>query len=420
MQSKTRMTVAIDRADCERLDAADPLAHARARFRVPQSVIYLDGNSLGALPVTTPARIAEVTEKEWGEDLIRSWNTHDWIGLPAKIGARIAPLIGAEIGDVIAADSTSINLFKLAAAGLHLNAPRRVIVSERGNFPTDLYVLQGLQDMLGGAVELRLVAREEISSALDENVALLVLTHIHYRTGALHNMRALNDAAHAAGALALWDLSHSAGAVELFLDRDGADLAIGCGYKYLNGGPGAPAFLYVARRHQPQLCQPLCGWMGHAAPFDFGDMYKPAEGILRTLCGTPSVLAMAALEEGVATFDGVAMREVRDKSKALGDLFLSLVKSRCAEANFEIACPRDAGLRSSQVSLRHRAGYAIVQALIAQSVIGDFRAPDILRFGFAPLYTRHVDVWDAVDRLATIVREEHWRDKRFQTRAAVT
>jgi kynureninase len=412
--------VSITRADCERLDAEDLLAHARARFRLPDSIIYLDGNSLGALPAATPGRLAEIVEKEWGEDLIRSWNAHDWIGLPGRIGAQIAPLIGAETDEVIAADSTSVNLFKLAAAGLRLNAPRRVILSERGNFPTDLYVLQGLEDMLDSAVELRLVTCDEIASALDESVALLVLTHIHYKTGQLHDMRVLTEAAHRRGALALWDLSHSAGAVELFLDRDGADLAIGCGYKYLNGGPGAPAFLYVARRHQQHLQQPLSGWMGHAAPFEFGDSYRPAEGIARTLCGTPAVLAMAALAEGVATFDGIAMRDVRNKSKALGDLFLALVKMRCAGAGFEIACPLDADRRGSQVALRHAEGYAIVQALIAHGAIGDFRAPDILRFGFAPLYTRYVDIWDAVERLAAIMGQESWRGARYQTRAAVT
>lgn len=412
--------MSITRADCERLDAEDPLAHVRARFRVPEFVIYLDGNSLGALPVAAPARLAEVIETEWGEDLIRSWNRHDWIGLAARIGARIAPLIGAEGDEVIAADSTSVNLFKLAAAGLRLNAPRRVILSERGNFPTDLYVLQGLADLLGDRVELRFVEREEITSALDESVALLVLTHIHFKTGELHDMAAVTEAAHSKGALVLWDLSHSAGAVELSLGRDGVDLAIGCGYKYLNGGPGAPAYLYVARGHQQNLRQPLSGWMGHAAPFELSDDYRPADGILRTLCGTPAVLAMAALEQGIATFDGVAMRDVRNKSKALGDLFLALVKSRCADRGFEIACPRDSNLRGSQVALRHAEGYAIMQALIARGVIGDFRAPNILRFGFAPLYTRYVDMWDAVDQLADVMSEESWRDARFQTRAAVT
>ncbi len=410
----------MDRADCERLDAEDPLAHARARFRIPDSVIYLDGNSLGALPVSTPRRLADIVDKEWGQDLIRSWNAHDWIGLPARVGAQIAPLIGAGRNEVIAADSTSVNLFKLAAAGLRLNAPRRVILSERGNFPTDLYVLQGLADLLGGAVELRMVEREEIISALDETVALLVLTQIHYKTGAMLDMRRISEAAHAKGALVLWDLSHSAGAIELFVARDGADFAIGCGYKYLNGGPGAPAFLYVAERHQQHLRQPLSGWMGHAAPFEFSDFYRPADGITRALCGTPAVLAMAALKEGVATFDGVAMRDLRDKSKSLGDLFLALVELECPGAKFEIACPRDADARGSQVALRHPDGYAIIQALIARGVIGDFRAPDILRFGFAPLYARFVDIWDAVDRLAKIMRDQSWRDPRYQARAAVT
>jgi kynureninase len=410
----------IERVDCDRMDAEDPLAHARERFRIPEYLIYLDGNSLGALPAATPLRLAQVVEKEWGENLICSWNVHDWIGLPQRIGDGIARLIGAEDGEVIAADSTSINLFKLAAAALRLNAPRRVIVSERGNFPTDLYMLQGLKGLLGGAVELRLVAPEEIFSALDESVALLALTHIHYKTGALHDMRALTQAAQAAGALTLWDLSHSAGAIELFLDRDEADFAVGCGYKYLNGGPGAPAFLYVARQHQEHLQQPLSGWMGHAAPFAFGDDYRAADGMSRTLCGTPAVLAMAALAEGVATFDGVAMHDVRSKSKALGELFLALVDFRCGAAGFAIACPRDADVRGSQVALRHTEGYAIVQSLIAQGVIGDFRAPDILRFGFAPLYTRYVDVWDAIDRLAGIMTEGTWRDERFRNRAAVT
>lgn len=274
--------------------------------------------------------------------------------------------------------------------------------------------------MLRGAVELRLVARDKIASALDDDVALLVLTHAHYKTGALHDMRALTQAAHGAGTLMLWDLSHSAGAIDLFLDRDQVDLAVGCGYKYLNGGPGAPAFLYVARRHHQQLRQPLSGWMGHAAPFEFGDEYRPAPGITRALCGTPAVLAMVALAEGVATFDGIAMREVRAKSSALGDLFLSLLEARLAGAAFEVICPRDANARGSQVALRHPHGYAIVQALIARGVIGDFRAPDILRFGFAPLYTRFVDVWDAIDRLASLMRDETWRDARFASRAAVT
>lgn len=295
-----RLPDTITREACEGMDRADPLAHARSRFILPDGVIYLDGNSLGALPASVPDRIADVIAREWGRDLVRSWNTNGWIALPARIGGRIANLIGAEPDEVIAADSTSVNLFKLAAAAARAQAPRQVVLSERGNFPTDLYVLQGLETLLDGALTLRLVAREEIAHALSTDVALLVLTHAHYQTGELHDMRALTSAAHAQGALVLWDLSHSAGAMELFLDRDCVDLAIGCGYKYLNGGPGAPAFLYVARRHHDRLRQPLSGWMGHAAPFDFVDRYAPASGTAQYLCGTPTVLGMAALAEGLA------------------------------------------------------------------------------------------------------------------------
>jgi kynureninase len=321
---------------------------------------------------------------------------------------------------VIVADSTSVNLFKLASAALRHQAPRRIVLSERGNFPTDLYVLQGLEHLLDGKISLRLVEHEHIARAIGNDVALIVLTHVHYKTGEVHDMRAITKAAHDAGALVLWDLSHSVGAVELFLDRDEVDLAIGCGYKYLNGGPGAPAFLYVARRHQENMHQPLSGWMGHAAPFDFVDDYAPAPGIARQLCGTPAVLSMAALAEGVATFDGIAMAAVREKSRRLGNLFLDLIGQRCPDAGFEIACPRDADRRGSQVALRHAHGYEIVQALIARGVIGDFRAPDIFRFGFVPLYTRYVDVWDAADRLAAIMADASWREERFRVRAAVT
>ncbi len=408
------------RDNCLKLDVDDPLAFARARFRIPDGIVYLDGNSLGALPVTTAARVADVIGREWGGDLIRSWNKADWIGLPLRVGKRIAPLIGAGEDEVIAADSTSVNLFKLAAAALKHQSPRRVILTERENFPTDQYVLQGLDSLLGSAVELRTVAREELLEALNEDVALLALTHIDYKTGAIHDMATISAAAHKVGALALWDLSHSAGAVELSLNRDGADLAIGCGYKYLNGGPGAPAYLFVARHLQEKLVQPLSGWMGHAAPFDFSDRYSPASGMLRFLSGTPVVIGMAAFEEGLKTFDGISMRDVQAKARALGDLFLSLVEEQCSDAGFIIGCPRDSSKRGSQVCLRHSEGYAIMQALIAGGVIGDFRAPDVMRFGFAPLYTRYVDVFDAVAKLADIVHREVWREERYRISAAVT
>jgi len=412
--------MAIERADCVARDATDRLAHARKRFLIPEALIYLDGNSLGALPASAPARLANVIAHEWGQDLIRSWNANDWIGMPARLGERIALLIGAAADEVIVADSTSVNLFKLAGAALRLQKPRRVIITESGNFPTDIYVLQGLEELLGGMVALRTVERKDVCNALDQDTALVVLTHVQYKSGVMHDMATLNRAAHAAGALVLWDLSHSAGAMELHLDRDQTDFAIGCGYKYLNGGPGAPSFLYVARRHQTASHQPLTGWMGHAAPFEFGDRYRPAPGMARYLCGTPGILGMAALAEGVATFDGIAMGDVREKSMTLGDLFLSLVETGCAKAGFEVACPTDAQLRGSQVALRHPHRYPIMQALISAGVIGDFRAPDILRFGFTPLYTRYVDIWDAVVRPAKIVAADIWQETRFQARAAVT
>jgi kynureninase len=412
------MTIAY--ADCAALDSRDTLAHARGRFFVPDNVIYLDGNSLGALPRSTLPRLVQVVDREWGDDLIRSWNKNDWIGLPVRLGGHLAPLLGAEPGEVIVADSTSVNLFKLAAAAVRLMSPRRVILTERSNFPTDLYVLQGLEEMLNGAVTLRMVARDELEQSLDEDVALLALTHVDFRTGELHDMRRLTHAAHAAGALAIWDLSHSAGAMQLSLGADDVDLAIGCGYKYLNGGPGAPAYLFVARHHQAAFRQPLSGWMGHAAPFDFTDRYRPADGMASMLCGTPPVLSMAALEEGLKTFDGINMCRVREKSAALGDLFLSLAETRCADSGFGVASPRDSHSRGSQISLTHPEGYAIMQSLIEQGVVGDFRAPDILRFGFAPLYTRYVDVWNAVERLASIMAGETWRQERFHARAAVT
>uniref|UniRef100_UPI0026ED9A63 kynureninase n=1 Tax=Phenylobacterium aquaticum TaxID=1763816 RepID=UPI0026ED9A63 len=296
---------------------------------------------------------------------------------------------------------------------------RKVILSEPGNFPTDLYVLQGLA-AFAGDVELRTVPADQIAEALDDSVALLLLTQVHYKSGRLHDMAALTARAHEVGALALWDLSHSAGALAVDMNGCGADLAVGCGYKYLNGGPGAPAFAFVARRHHEAFRSPLSGWMGHARPFEFVDAYEPGQGLARALCGTPPVLGMTALEAALEAFDGVDMGQIRAKSMALGDLFLELVEQRCAGHGFEIACPRDARARGSQVALAHREGYAIMQALIAREVIGDFRAPDILRFGFTPLYVRHVDVWEAVERLVQVMESGQWREARFHQKAAVT
>lgn len=407
----------LSREDCLDLDRADPLASRRDLFDLPEGVIYLDGNSLGALPRSVGPRLQAAVAREWGGDLIKSWNTADWISLPRRVGAKIAPLIGAGADEVIAADSTSVNLFKLAAGALKLRPDRRVILTEPGNFPTDLYILQGLRDFLGD-VELRVVEAGKIAEALDESMALLLLTHVHYKTGAIHDMAGLTARAHAVGALALWDLSHSAGALPVDLLGAGADLAVGCGYKYLNGGPGAPAFLFIAQALQAQFRTPLSGWMGHAAPFAFSDEYEPAEGVLRGLCGTPSVLGLTALETALGAFEGVDLAELRAKSMRLGDLFLDLALERCE--GFGLGCPRNAASRGSQVALTHEHGYPIMQALIERGVIGDFRAPDVLRFGFTPLYLRYVDVWDAVDRLAAVMASGEWRQARFNEVSAVT
>jgi len=407
----------LSRADCEALDRADPLAGRRALFHLTPGQIYLDGNSLGALPRAVKPRLDAAVQAEWGRDLIKSWNTADWINLPARVGARIAPLIGAAPDEVIAADSTSVNIFKLAAGALKLRPGRKVIVTEPGNFPTDLYILQGLRDLMGD-VELRVVEPGGLEAALTDDVALLLLTHVHYKTGRVHDMARLTAQAHAAGALALWDLSHSAGALAVDLNGCGADLAVGCGYKYLNGGPGAPAFLFIAKPLQAKFQSPLTGWMGHTAPFAFGDDYAPAKGVLRGLCGTPSVLGLTALEAALSVFDGVDMADIRAKSMALGDLFLDLVLARCPE--FGLGCSRDARQRGSQVALTHPHGYPIMRALIDRGVIGDFRAPDVLRFGFTPLYVGYADVWDAVEILADIMANEQWREARFHEIAAVT
>lgn len=422
----------LTRQDCEARDRADPLAPLREQFVLPEGVIYLDGNSLGVLPRATPARIREVVECEWGQDLIRSWNTAGWIHLPHRVGAKIARLVGAEAGELTAADSTSVNLYKVLVAASRLaqaDAPeRRVILSERSNFPTDLYIAQSVAQELRWALEL--VEADEIEARLGPDVAVLMLTHVNYRTGRMHDMAVLTRRAHETGALAIWDLAHSAGAVPVDLKGCDADFAIGCGYKYLNGGPGAPAFVWVHPRHADRFWQPLAGWMGHASPFEFTPDYKPAAGIARYLCGTPPILSMAALECGVDTVLAAeplgGMAALREKSLALTQLFMDLVEERCAGHGLALVSPREDALRGSQVCLtREEGGYAIVQALIARGVIGDFRAgdarmPDILRFGFTPLYCRHVDVWDAVEHLRAVLESGEWRRPEFNQRHAVT
>ena len=400
------------------LDAADPLAAFRDRFELPERVIYLDGNSLGPVPKQTPARIAEIVANEWGVSLIRAWTDHDWIGLPLRVGAKIGRLIGGALDSTVVADSTSVNLFKALTAALEMRPGRQTILTETGNFPTDLYIAQGLTALLGRGHVLR--RADDPMQALGPDVAVLMLTHVNYRSGAMHDMAAMTRAAHDAGALALWDLSHSVGAVPLKLANDDVDLAVGCGYKFLNGGPGAPAFLYVAPRLHAAFRSPLTGWLGHAEPFAFDPEYRPAEGIARGVAGTPPVLSAAALEVGVDLMLQVPMAELRAKSVRLADLFLALVAQECGGERFTTLTPADAARRGSQVSFTHPAGYAIMQALIERGVIGDFRAPDVLRFGLAPLYLRYVDIWDAVSVLRDVMRSGVWQQERFAERRAVT
>ncbi|MBT2302917.1 kynureninase [Variovorax paradoxus] len=421
---------------CKRLDAQDPLAALRDLFILPEGVIYLDGNSLGVLPKAAPARIAEVVAKEWGEGLIRSWNSASWIDLPQRLGDKVARLIGAAPGEVVCTDGTSVNLYKVLFAALsQMKAGgRRVMISERSNFPTDLYIAESLCRERG--FTLKLIDADELPAALTDEVAVLMLTHVNYRTGAMHDMKALTAAAHAAGALTVWDLAHSAGAVPVALNDSEADFAIGCGYKYLNGGPGAPAFVWVHARHASRFEQPLSGWFGHAAPFEFSPHYRPAPGVARYLCGTQPILALSALECGLDTvlaaepFDGNrgSMAALRDKSLALTDAFIALVEERCP-GRFTLVTPREHARRGSQVCLalsdKGPGAYAIVQALIARGVIGDFRAgdaqmPDILRFGLTPLYLGFEDVWNAVEHLVQVLEREEWKRPEFNQKLAVT
>jgi kynureninase len=403
--------------EAERLDASDPLAFARERFCLPEGLIYLDGNSLGALPTAAPAALARTAEQQWGEDLIASWNKHAWIDWPTTIAAKLAPIVGAKPNELLIGDSTSVCLFKLLTAAVRARPDRRKIVTQKASFPTDLYAAQGVCDMLG--LELKAVAPDEVLGEIDDQTAVVSLTHVDYRSAAVYDMRAVNDAAHTAGALVLWDLCHSAGAIEVDLDGSGSDLAVGCGYKYLNGGPGAPAFIYVAERLQDALTNPLQGWMGHAEPFAFVDDYRPVNGINRFLTGTPPILGMAALAAGIDPFEGIAMADVQAKSRRLSQLFVDEVEARCG-SEVRLASPRNPAHRGSHVVFAHPESYAVMQALIARGVVGDFRAPDLMRFGFTPLYTRYADVVRAAEILGGILESREWDQARFKARAKVT
>ena len=397
-------------------DTADPLAKWRGEFLLDNAVAYLDGNSLGALPKATPDRIADVVRSEWGADLIASWNTAGWMKLPQQIGAKIAPLIGANPHEVIAADSVSVNLFKLISAALKLRPGRKVVLSEPGNFPTDLYMIEGLEGQ--GLATQRLAERTNLLDALDDDVALLMLTHVHYKSGEMFDMAAVTKAAHEAGALVLWDLSHSAGAVPVDLNAAGADFAVGCGYKYLNGGPGAPAFAYVAERHHSGFEQPLSGWLGHARPFAFTDNYAPAPGVDSLLCGTPPILSMSALEVGVDLMASIGIAALVEKSRSLSEFTRAAMAEHVPE--LECIAPDDPEKRGSQLSFRHEHAYELCQALIARKVIGDFRAPDVLRAGFAPAYVRYTDCARLVSELREILDSGEWQNPEYTERGAVT
>lgn len=421
-----------DREGCVAADASDSLSSFRNRFILPEGIIYLDGNSLGPRPVGALERAQEVITEEWGVGLIRSWNTAGWFELPGRLGDKLATLIGGRQGETVVTDTTSLNLFKALASAIRIqqvdHPEKRVIVTERDNFPSDVYIAEGITDFLNSVTEetgikyeVRLIDDAlPISEALDESTAVIALSHVNYRTGAMWDMAEVTAQAHALGALAIWDLAHAAGAVTIDLAGADADYAVGCTYKYLNGGPGSPAFIWVNSRHQERFWQPLAGWWSHANPFAMSDAYAPAKNINRFLCGTQPITAMAMVETGLDIMLEVAPADLRAKSLALTDLFISLVEQRCGSHPLELITPRDHAVRGSHVSFRHPDGYAVMSALIARGVIGDYREPEVLRFGITPLYLGYADIWDAVEILRDILDTRSWDVAEFKTRNAVT
>jgi kynureninase len=401
-------------------DAGDPLAHFREAFLRPEGIIYLDGHSLGMMPVATQTVIQNVLSKQWGHDLIQSWNRHDWIGAPARIAGKLAALIGANPHEVMVADSTSINLYKLIVGACLARPERRVILAAEGDFPTDLYMIHGALKALSGDRELKLVPRAALNDALTPDVALLVLTQVDYRSSEVAEMEALCSRARALGVLTLWDISHSAGAVPVSLNKAGADLAVGCCYKYLNGGPGAPAYVFVAERWHGEIVSPLQGWMGHAAPFAFEAGYRPASGVANFQCGTPPILSLLALEVGIDLARQADVAAMAEKARGLGDLFIELTAPHCQKFGVSLASPAAGEMRGGHVALRFPAGYALSQALIARGVIGDFREPDFLRFGFSPLTLTYGEVAKAANIFNETIEKRAWDNPVFRRRALVT
>jgi kynureninase len=409
----------INRDNCLRLDAGDPLSKYRDDFALPTGVVYLDGMSLGARPVRALERVNQVVENEWGQGLVRSWNTSGWMDAPRRIGHMIARLIGASSDEVIVADSTSVNLFKLLVAALRLRPGRTVVLSDTSNFPNDLYIFDGVRRLLGNA-EVRLVGSDDLVDAIDDQVAVVALTHVDFKSGQQYDIPLVTGKAHTAGALVLWDLSHSAGAVPVDLREANVDLAVGCSYKYLNGGPGAPAYLFVAQRLQSELQQPISGWMGHARPFEFDNTFEPDNSIARFQSGTPPIIALATLEASLEIWNDIDLSVVRAKSIAMSELFIGLVERECDQFNIVLRSPRDPSQRGSHVAFEHPDGYAVMQALIDRGVIGDFRAPNLMRFGFTPLYLSFADVWKAAETLTDILRTDAWNQSKYKSKMAVT
>ena len=412
----------LTREDFTSLDKIDPLAKIRDEFSLPQNLIYFDGNSLGPLPKCTIHTLETMIQKEWGNGLIGSWNKENWINMPRELGNKIAPLVGAKLGEVIVVDSTSVNLFKVLTSALLLNKNRRVIVSEAENFPSDLYILEGVNKMFGESYERHLIEEGdyEIDKYIDTSTAVVMLSHVNYKTGLISDIKRITSIAHEKGALVIWDLSHSVGVMPLYLHDCGVDFAVGCTYKHLNGGPGAPGFLYVHKSLIEKVSQPLTGWMGHIQPFEFVVNYQPANDICKYICGTPPIIAYKAIESGLTVFEQVSMNVVREKSIKLSEMFIQLMQQECIKFGFELFSPRNAEQRGSQVSFTHGNGFSIMQTLISHSVVGDFRQPNILRFGFSPLYMRFKDVWDAVICLREIMQTKEWQSEQFNKRGYVT